>query len=74
MNDLIKALTILCKYGDGDAHSPSHCEHDVFMLAGAGVNPDDVSEEDLKTLEDLGFMVSSQYGEKCFMSFRFGSC
>lgn len=65
MEDLIKALQILLKYGNPD--NPTHCEHDVLWICG--INPDDVSEEDKSALHKLGFFV----GDDGFKSFRFGS-
>ena len=70
MSDLIKALQILLKYGNPDY--PIHCEHDVMTVWG--INPSSVSESDLAELNELGFFVSSEYGEECFQSFKFGSC
>lgn len=64
MDDLIKALTILKKYGS--PAFPTHCEHDVLMVL---IDPSKVSEEDLATLDDLGFFPA----DGVFQSFRFGS-
>lgn len=69
MSDLIKALTILLKYGDPS--SPTHCEHDTLMICG--IDPEWVSEEDVDELEALGFFVGDEYGDAAFLSFRFGS-
>ena len=69
LSKLIKALNIFLKYGDPDF--PTHCEHDVMMICG--IEPDDVSEEDKKELEELGFDVTNEYGEEAFTSFRYGS-
>ena len=69
MEDLIKALQILLKYGNPD--DPTHCEHDELNICG--IDPGDVSDEDKAELERLGFNVSSSYGEPAFYSFRFGS-
>ena len=66
MEDLIKALQILLKYGN--PHHPTHCEHDTLMICG--IDPDDVSEEDKAELDKLGFFVSD---EDAFISFRYGS-
>lgn len=72
MHYLIKALTILSKYLSEDNISyPTHCEHDVLMVPN--VKPEDVSEEDLKELEKLGFEPDKDLGYG-FSSFRFGSC
>lgn len=70
MSDLIEALQILLKYGNPDY--PTHCEHDVLMIGG--IYPEDVTDEDKEKLEELGFFVSDEYGEKMFKSFKFGSC
>ncbi len=69
LSRLIEALTILLKYGDPDF--PTHCEHDELMICG--IKPEDVSKEDIAKLDELGFTVSSPWGEKVFMSYRYGS-
>ncbi len=69
LDNLIKALTIFRKYGN--PNYPTHCEHDVMYICG--IDPDDVSEEDKKELDDLGFIVASDYGETQFKSFEYGS-
>lgn len=69
MEQLIEALQILLKYGNPD--NPTHCEHDVLTISE--INPDDVSKEDIETLEGLGFFISNEYGNPCFQSYRFGS-
>lgn len=69
MNDLIKALTILNKYIDSEDRWPTWCGHDVF---GVSVDPADVSEEDIKALEELGFFPDEE--NESFISYRFGSC
>ena len=69
MKNLIAALTILLKYGNPD--HPTHCEHDVLYVCG--INPDDVSEEDIKKLDELGFFINEEF-EDSFASFRYGSC
>lgn len=69
MKDLIEALQILLKYGNPDY--PTHCEHDVLTICG--IDPSEVSEEDKKQLHIFGFLVSDEYGEECFQSFKFGS-
>ena len=68
MADLIEALQIFLKYNN--PKWPTHCEHDVLTICG--VTPSEVSDEDKKRLDELGFIVSEDYGE-CFQSFRFGS-
>ena len=66
MEDLIKALQILLKYGNPD--SPTICEHEVMYIAG--VDASEVSKEDIKELERLGFKA---YYDDQFQSYRFGS-
>ena len=67
MSDLIKALQIFLKYGD--PKWPTNCVHDELGIME--IDPNDVSEEDKKELELLGFIVCEE--ENYFMSFRFGS-
>jgi DNA-binding protein YbaB len=67
MKDLIEALQIFLKYGNPDY--PTHCEHDVMTV---DINPELVSEEDKKVLDELGFFAENEEG--CFKSFKFGSC
>ena len=69
MSDLIEALQIFLKYGN--PRWPTHCEHDVLMIVD--IDPDDVSPEDKKKLDELGFIVANEFGDDAFMSFRFGS-
>jgi len=69
MENLIKALQILLKYGN--PAYPTHCEHDVLTICG--IEPKDVLEEDRKMLDDLGFFVGDEYGEEAFHSFHYGS-
>ena len=64
LSKLVEALNIFLKYGDVD--HPTYCEHDVLMIC---VDPSVVSEEDIQTLDELGFFVS----DDCFKSFRYGS-
>jgi len=67
MNDLIEALQIFAKYTD--ATWPSWCEHDMFHIC---VEPEKVSEEDTKRLDELGFFPDESGYD--FRSYRFGSC
>ena len=68
MEDLIKALQIFLKYGNPEW--PTHCEHDIMYV---NIDPADVNEEDLKSLEKLGFYPEKyDYGD-CFYSYKFGS-
>jgi len=68
MNDLIKALQILLKYCDPEERTPTHCEHDVLYITC--VKYKDISEEDKKALDELGFFEDSENGG--IKSFRFG--
>ena len=68
MKDLIKALEIFLKYSKGD-YAPLHCEHDILYVCD-GIDPDSVSEEDKKELDELGFHKE----EGGFVSYRYGSC
>lgn len=67
LDGLIEALTIFRRYGN--PKWPTHCEHDVMMVA---INPEDVSKPDLERLDQLGFSPSSEFDEH-FISYRFGS-
>ena len=67
LDDLIEALQIFRKYGNPDF--PTHCEHDELTICG--IDPEDVSKEDKKKLNKLGFFQEDSDG--CFKSFRFGS-
>lgn len=69
MENLIKALQIFLKYGNPPY--PTHCEHDVMMICG--IEPNAVSEEDKATLKELGFIVSEEFGDEAFISYRYGS-
>ena len=66
MDDLIKALKIFRKYRNDKW--PTNCAHDTLMV---NVSCDDVSDEDIKELSDLGFEANEH---NTFSSFRFGSC
>lgn len=69
MEKLIQALQILLKYGNPDY--PTHCEHDLLTICG--IEPSDVSEEDIAKLDELGFFVGDEYGEEAFHSYKYGS-
>ena len=69
MEDLIKALQIFLKYDN--PRYPIHCEHDELYICD--IDPEDVSAEDKKELDRLGFFVGDDI-DGGFMSFRFGSC
>lgn len=66
MENLIKALQIFLKYGN--PNYPTCCSHDELMVS---ISPDLVSEEDLKTLEELSFIPNEYDG---FSSYKYGSC
>lgn len=68
MEDLIKALQIFMKYGNPDY--PTHCEHDVMYICG--IDPGEVSDEDKKALDELGFFAGEEDADG-FMSFKYGS-
>jgi hypothetical protein len=68
MEKLIEALQIFLKYGNPEY--PTHCEHDVLYVYY--VKPQDVSEEDIAKLDELGFHPDKEFN--CFKSFRYGSC
>jgi hypothetical protein len=70
LDGLIEALTILRKYGNPD--HPTHCEHDVLSITPL-IRPGDVTEEDRKKLDKLGFIAGSD-GDEYFYSYRYGSC
>ena len=61
MDNLIKALKIFRKYGNPDF--PTHCEHDILLVM---IDPEKVSDEDKKELDDLGFFPWGL----CFISLR----
>lgn len=65
LTELIEALQIFAKYGN--PVSPTHCEHDELWVM---IDPDIVSDEDKKILDDKGFFASS---EGNFLSYRYGS-
>jgi len=69
VEDLIKALQIFLKYGNPDY--PTHCEHDYLYV---DINPELVSKEDIKLLDELGFVIDQEYGGNGFGSFKYGSC
>jgi len=67
MENLIKALQIFLKYGNPE--HPTHCEHDILYICN--ISPDQVSDEDKRELESLGFFIDES--EDCFKSYRYGS-
>ena len=69
MEDLIKSLQIFSKYitDDYGRENPTTCEHDMLFVNC--VHPEQVSNEDKKELETLGFVP---YEDFAFVSYRFG--
>lgn len=49
MEDLIKALQILLKYGNPSY--PTHCKHDELSVHG--IDPGKISKEDVEELKEL---------------------
>lgn len=66
MDDLIKALQLLRKYGNPEY--PTLCEHDELRVL---IDPKSVSKEDIIALDALGFYPEED--DDCFISYRFGS-
>lgn len=66
LDGLIEALQILRKYGNPD--NPTHCEHDILTICG--IDTTEVSKEDKKKLDTLGFFEGE---DNSFQSFRYGS-
>lgn len=78
MEDLIKALQILLKYGN--PNYPTHCEHDKLHICG--IDAEKISQEDRKKLDDLGFIITvegeidednNEFEETEIYSYRYGS-
>jgi hypothetical protein len=67
MEDLIKALQILLKYGN--PKYPTVCEHDILYIVGIDLKK--ISIEDINELENLGFNINIEESE--IYSFKFGS-
>ena len=68
MEKLIEALKIFLKYGNPEY--PTHCTPDYLWV---DIDPDVVSKEDMKKLDELGFFPDEEFGEG-FGSFKYGSC
>ena len=66
MKQLIEALQIFLKYGNPEF--PTHCEHDALYVC---IDPDIVSNEDVATLDVLGFFPDPD--SDMFLSFKYGS-
>lgn len=67
MKDLIEALTIFLKYKN--ERWPTNCSHD--LLAIMAVTKEEVSEEDVQRLDELGFHWMNDVDS--WGSFRYGS-
>lgn len=67
MEDLIKALQILLKYGN--PKYPTVCQHDILYIVGIDLKK--ISIEDITELENLGFNINIEESE--IYSFKFGS-
>ncbi len=67
MEDLIKALQILLKYGN--PKYPTVCEHDILYIVGIDLKK--INIEDINELENLGFNINIEESE--IYSFKFGS-
>jgi hypothetical protein len=67
MKDLIEALQILLKYGN--PRNPTHCYDNILNV---DINSEEVSEEDIKRLDELGFFIEED--DDTFTSIRFGRC
>jgi hypothetical protein len=68
MDGLIEALTIFRKYAN--LEWPTNCSHDVLGIAG--VEREQVSDEDHARLDELGFLWDEHEGH--YYSFKYGSC
>lgn len=66
MENLIKALQILLKYGNPDY--PTNCSHDIMRF---DIESNIVSEEDIAALEDLKVYVDDEF--ESFYSTFYGS-
>jgi len=55
MEEFIKAITFLSKFIDRNRKYPISCEHDVLYVYG--VNFDNMTAEDVRKLDELGFGV-----------------
>ena len=67
MEDLIKALQILLKYGN--PKYPTVCEHDILYIVG--IDLEKISIEDITELENLGININIEESE--IYSYKFGS-
>lgn len=67
INALIEALKIFAKY---NVNTETCCEHEELYICG--IEPENVSKEDIEKLDELGFIVEE--GNNMFKSYRWGSC
>ena len=65
MEDLIKALQILSKYGNPDR--PFDCQYNTLYIC---IDSENVSNEDIIELDELGIFINEEDGQ--FMSFKYG--
>ena len=68
MEDFIKALNIFMEYRK--PKFPFHCEHDILYIWD--IDPSEVSDSDIKELEELGFDIDDD--SEGFISHKYGSC
>ncbi len=68
MQDLIDALQILLQYWDPEDIHPTGCQDDTLFIY---VDPNAVTEHDIRQLEQLGF--DADYSIESFSSYKFGS-
>lgn len=66
MDNLIECLQIFRKYGNPTY--PFNCNHDELWV---NIDPELVSDEDKKKLDELGGFFEDDGG---FLSYDFGSC
>lgn len=73
MDQLIEALILFRQLAGHNVQFPTNCEHDTLRIY-PGVDPANVSPEDMAKLEELGFHLDDEFGDDgCWYSFRFGS-
>ena len=67
---IIEACEIFKKYSD--TPHPFHCEHDQLYV---NVSPEEVADEDIDRLDELGFFPGEgDWTANGFISYRYGSC
>jgi len=70
MSDLLEAIQIFLKYGNADY--PFQCTHDTLYVCGYDISEFD--KDDLFRLDELGFIVTDDFGDSDFKSYKYGSC